>query len=122
MRSSPPNLSRATRRNLGELSTISVPTWRSKIQIEPIEEDPGAPRVVDEELAILEVARQVLDRRIEVPVPAVVLDGVVPEAEGVHGLLDPVPLGNAREPGGPLEPSPRPACRLDGGGDGGVDA
>ncbi len=91
-------------------------------QVEPIEEDPGAPRVVDEELAIFEVARQVLDRRIEVPVPAVVLDGVVPEAEGVHGLLDPVLLGNAREAGGPLEAPPRPARRLDGGADGGVDA
>ena len=90
-------------------------------QIQPIEEDPGSPRVVDEELAIFEVARQVLDRRIEVPVPAVVLDGVVAEAEGVHGLLDPVLLGNAREAGRPLEPSPRPARLLDGGADGGVD-
>src|SRR6185503_17392561 len=72
--------------------------------------------------ASFEVACQVLDRRIEVPVPAVVLDGVVPETEGVHGLLDPVLIGNAREAGGPLESPPRPARPLDGGGDGGVNA
>ncbi len=91
-------------------------------QIEPIEEDAGPARVVDEELAVLEVARQVLHRRIEVAVPAVVLDGVVPEAEGVHGLLDPVLVGDAGKTGGPLEPPPRPARLLDGGADGGVDA
>jgi hypothetical protein len=115
-------LSRATRRKLGGAVHDQRPDVAVEdSKIEPIEEDPGAPRVVDEELAIFEVACQVLDRRIEVPVPAVVLDGVVPETEGVHGLLDPVLIGNAREAGGPLESPPRPARPLDGGGDGGVE-
>ena len=68
---------------------------------QPLGEDPGAAGVVEQEVARTESLRQALDRRVEVPVPAVILDGVVRERERLRRLLDPVVVGNAPEAGGP---------------------
>ena len=77
-------------------------------QIQPVEQDAGAARVVDQQVAVLQVTSQILHGRVEVAVPAVVLDGVVAQAEGVDRLQGPVLVGYAREAGRPLEPPPRP--------------
>ena len=59
-----------------------------------VEQDAGAAGVVDEHVAVAQVLGELLDGEVEVAVPAVVLDRVVVEAEGVDRLL----------------PSPRPGC------------
>ena len=102
---------------------MSTPTCRSKIaEIQPVEQDARAAGVVHEELAVLQMARQILDRGVEVPVPAVVLHGVVAEPEGVDGLLHPVLVREAREAGGPPEARPRDAGMQDGRARGGMNA
>src|SRR5207249_7158291 len=79
-----------------------------------VEKNSRSARVVDEELAFLQIPGEVLHGRVEVPVPAVVLDRVVPKAKDIHGLPRPVLVGNAREPGRPCEAPARPARGLDG--------
>ena len=92
-------------------------------QVQPVEQDAGPARVVDQELAVLEVAGQILDGRVEVAVPAVVLDGVVPEAEGVDGLQGPVLVGHAlRSRRATRTAAAARAARCDRGADGAVDA
>ena len=46
-------------------------------ELEAIEEDAGAARIVDQDLAAGEMPREVLDGGIEVAIPAVILDRVV---------------------------------------------
>jgi hypothetical protein len=60
----------------------------------------------------VKVARQLLDGQVEVPVPPVVLDRVVVEAEGVHGLIDPVLAGDALEAVRPGEDEARVAGQV----------
>ena len=65
-----------------------------------LEKDPGAARVVDEDVAVAQVAVELVDGQVEIAVPAVVLDRVVVQAERVDRLRDPVLLGD------PLERAP----------------
>ncbi len=65
-------------------------------QFEPVEEDPGAARVVDQDVAVAEQVRQLLDRRVEVAVPAVAIDAVVRGAEVIDRLGGPVVIGYGR--------------------------
>src|SRR5262247_3330145 len=74
-------------------------------QVQPVEENPRPSRVIDQQLTVLEVAGQILDRRVEVPIPPVVLDRVVPEAEGVHGLPSPILVRDSLEARRPLKPA-----------------
>jgi hypothetical protein len=60
------------------------------------------------------MAREVLDRRIEVLVPPVVLHRVVVKAEGIHGLLRPRLIGDARKSRRPLETVRRDARVVNG--------
>ena len=81
-------------------------------QLQPIDEDPGAARVVDDDVAVGEEVGELLDRRVEVAVPAVLLDVVVRRAERVDLLGGPRLVGDpcpARRPG----ERARPRRRLD---------
>ena len=64
---------------------------------QPTEEDPRAAGVVDQDLTVGQVALELLERQIEVLVPAVVLDRVVVEPERVDGLRDPILVGDPLE-------------------------
>src|SRR5215831_16457813 len=91
-------------------------------KVQPVEEDPRSPRVIDQDLAVLEVASEILDRRVEVPVPPVVLDRVVPEAEGVHGLAGPILVRDPLEALRPLKTAAGAPRLLDRGTQRPVDA
>ena len=69
-------------------------------QLQAVEQDAGAARVVDHDVAVAEKVRELLDRRVEVAVPAVAIDVVVGRAEVVDGLLCPVSSGTRSQPGG----------------------
>src|SRR5580765_6765825 len=72
-------------------------------QEQPVKEDPRSAGVVDHDVPVAEDARELFDRRVEVAVPAVVLDRVVLEPEAVDGPADPVLVGNTRDAFGPGE-------------------
>ena len=72
-------------------------------QLEPIDQDAGAARVVEQDVAVDEQVGELLHGGIEVAVPAVAVDAVVGRAEGVDRLAGPVVVGQARPAGGPLE-------------------
>ena len=93
-----------------------LPVKDSKQQ--PVEQDAGASRVVDQDLPLAEVARELLDRQVEVAVPPVVLDGVVVEPEGVHGLRDPLLVRDAGEALRPRECVARGGGRVSNGATG----
>ena len=60
------------------------------------------PGVVDEDVAVVQQVGQLLDRGVEISIPAVVVDVVVGLAEGVDRLARPVVVGHAlpaRRPG-----------------------
>ena len=70
-------------------------------QLQPVEQDAGAARVVDEDVAVDEQVGQLLDGGVEVAVPAVAVDAVVGGAEGVDRLVRPVVVGQrATSPSG----------------------
>jgi hypothetical protein len=71
-------------------------------EVEAVEENPRAARVVDEELTVREMAGEVLDGGVEVLVPAVIFHGVIAQPERVERLPDPVLVRDARENRRPL--------------------
>ena len=70
---------------------------------EPVREDTRSPRVVHDDVALRQRRQDLLDRRLEVLVPAVVLDGVVLEGEALEGLRGPFVGGDAAEVRRPFE-------------------
>ena len=81
-------------------------------QPQAVEEDPRSARVVHQHLALPQIGGELLDRGVEVPVPAVVLDRVVVEPELVDRLLDPLLVGYPLEVGRPGEHEARLGRRV----------
>ena len=72
-------------------------------QLEPVEQDAGAARVVDQDVAVAQGLGELLDGGVEVAVPAVGVDVVVGQAEVVDRLGGPRLVGDAGEALGPRE-------------------